>query len=337
VTLLYLFFRSVDVGAMATLLADVALLPLLPAIGVYFVGLWLRALRWKRLVAPFADVRTTRLFRVIIVGFAVNNVLPLRLGELVRMFLLRHSNGVPAAATLASILLERALDVVTLCGLMVVVSLFVPLDGWLAGVAGVSWIVVVGAAVGMAGVLLAPRSLLRWALELAVELADRFSRRLARLVRSFLGGVGAVGTVGAMAEVGALSMACWVAELGLYYFVMRAFSFDSGVLGLVAGMVAANLATIVPSSPGYVGTFDLPLQSALSDTFGVPSTLAGSYTLLTHALLLVPVVVLGLLVLSREDLSLRALGRGRVAARSERSPAEAAPVGALPEERGRWV
>jgi uncharacterized protein (TIRG00374 family) len=291
---------------------------LIPATAVYFVGVWLRAARWRLLVAPFADIPTSRLFRVIVIGFAVNNLLPFRLGELVRTFLLRRSHSVPVAASLASILLERVLDVVALCALIVAASMVVPLGGWLVGVVSFAWIVVGGAIVGLLALLIIPRSWLRHVLDLAVRLAGRFHARLADLVRSFLSGVGAIETPRAMLAVAWLSIACWVAELGLYYVVMLALSFDSGLPSLVVGMVVANLATVLPSSPGYVGTFDVPLQAVLTDAFGVPAALAGSYTLLAHVLLLAPVVVLGLLLLGRENLSLRALGRGRLELRSAR-------------------
>ncbi len=328
--LLVLFLRSVDVWAMVASITGVNPLFLLPGVAIYFVGVWLRAARWNRLLAPFAAVPVARLFCVIIIGFAVNNLLPFRLGELVRTFLLRNSNSVPIAASLASILLERVLDVVVLCGLMVAVSLLAPLSGWPAALASFSWLVVGCAAAGLAVLLLAPRTLLRWALDQAVRLAERLSARLGRLVGSFLGGIRAVETPRSMLLVGGVSIACWTAELGLYYFVMLAFGFNSGPLSLIAGMVAANLATVVPSSPGYVGTFDLPLQSVLADTFGVATATASSYTLVAHALLLLPVVLLGLVLLGREDLSLRALGQGRVELRSAARP-RAPSTQALPD------
>ncbi len=313
---MYVFLRTVDARAMMHALDTANLLFALPAVGVYFVGVWLRAVRWQLLVAPFADVGTGRLFRVIVIGFAINNVLPFRLGELARTFLLRHSNGIPIAATLASILLERVLDVVALSALLVVVSVAVPLDGWLAGLASLSWIVAGGAGIGLLVLLVAPRRRLRQLMDLAVTATDRKSGRLARLVESFLNGTRAIETPGAMVTVGLLSIACWVAELGLYVLLMIGFGFDSGVFSLVAGMVAANLATAVPSSPGYIGTFDVPLQSVLVDSFGVTAAVASSYTLVAHASLLVPVTLVGLLLLSREDLSIRALGRGRLELRS---------------------
>ena len=316
VALLGFFFWTTDVRSMGTPIREANFLFVLPAIGVYFVGVWLRAARWRLLMAPFAAVPTARLFRVILIGFAVNNVLPLRLGEIVRTFLLRRSHGVPIAAALATVLLERLLDVVALCALMTVVLYLVPLDGWVLVLGNATGLVTAGAAVALVVRLVLPRSTVHWLLDFAVSLADRLGNRVGALARSFLEGVRALEDARTVLAVGLLSVACWVAELGLYYFMMVAFGFDSGMLSLVAGMVVANLATALPSSPGYVGTFDVPLQRLLSETFGVPDALAASYTLVTHAVLLVPVVVAGLILLGREDLSFRSLTRGRVESRS---------------------
>jgi uncharacterized protein (TIRG00374 family) len=314
--LLFVFFQTSDLRSIAGAIGQVNWLSIVPAVGVYFLGVWLRAVRWRFLILPFAEIATARLFRVIVIGFAVNNVLPFRLGELVRAFVLRNSDGVPIAATLASIVLERVLDVVALCVLLALVTLFVPLDGWLAALGSVAWLGVACAGLGLAVLALAPRNLLRRLMDSAVAVASRPSEKLGRLAESFLSGMRAVETPRAMIIVGALSLACWVAELGLYYLLMIGFAFNSGILGLIAGMVAANLATVLPSSPGYVGTFDVPLQSVLSESFGVAPLLASSYTLFVHAALLVPVTIVGLVFLSWEDLSIRALSRGRVELRS---------------------
>ena len=314
--LLYLFLRALDPAQMVAAVREANLLMLAPATAVYFAGVWLRAVRWRWLVRPFATVATGRLFRVILIGFAVNNVLPLRLGEVVRAYLLRRSHAVPVAATLGSILFERLLDVVALCALLAGVSLVAQLDGWLAALAAAAWAVVAGSGAGVLTILLLPARLLDGLLGRAASVANRLSPRLSALIGTFLRGIRAVRSARALLGVAALSIACWTAEVGLYYFVMLGFGFDSGVPSLVAGMVAANLATVIPSSPGYIGTFDVPLQSVLSDSFGLAAPLAASYTLVTHAVLLVPVALVGLVLLSREELSLGALRRGEVVART---------------------
>jgi glycosyltransferase 2 family protein len=314
--LLAWFFYSQDLKGMGAAIRDANLAWIVPAVAVYFVGVWLRAMRWRILMAPFAPVPTARLFSVILIGFAVNNVLPLRLGELVRTFLLKRSHGVPIAASLATVLLERLLDVAALCAIMTLVLILVPLDGWVLALASFAALVAAGAVAGLLLLLVLPRALVHRLLDVGVLLAERLGPRVGALLRSFIDGVRALEDPRAVVSVGVLSVGCWVFELGLYSCMMVAFGFDSGVLSVAAGMVVANLATALPSSPGYVGTFDVPLQLLLTETFGVAEAVAGSYTLVTHAVLLVPVVVVGLALLGREDLSFRSLARGRVEARS---------------------
>ena len=285
---------------------------ILPAIGIYFVGVWLRAARWRLLMAPFALIRTERLFRIILIGFAVNNVLPLRLGELVRTFLLRQSHGVPIASTLATVLIERLLDVFALCGILTAVLLLAQPRGWLLAAAGTAATITAGGIVGLLIVLVVPRTLLERLFAFGIGIAGKIHPKLGSLARSIVDGLRVLEDGRAVLAIVPLSILCWAAELGLYYFLALSLNVNAGVLGLAAGMVIANLATVLPSPPGYVGTFDIALQGTLTESFGVPEVTAGAFTLLAHAVLLVPVVVAGLALLSWEDLSFRGLTRGRV-------------------------
>lgn len=317
------FLWTQDLGQLVAALVGVQPLWIVPAIAIYFVGVWLRAARWRLLMSPFAAIDTLRLFRVILIGFAVNNVLPLRLGELVRTFLLRQSHGVAIPSSLATVLIERLLDVFALCGLMTVVLIWAPLEGLILAVAGTAATVTAAGVVGLLAVLAVPRRRLEQLFTFGVGLAGRLHPRLGQLAASIVDGIRVLEDGRAILAIVPLSILCWVAELGLYYFLALALGLEAGILGLVAGMVVANIVTVLPSAPGYVGTFDLFLKTTLTESFAVPDALAGAYTLLTHAVLLVPVVVAGLLLLSWEDLSFRGLARGRVVQRDAASDAVA--------------
>jgi hypothetical protein len=107
---------------------------------------------------------------------------------------------------------------------------------------------------------------------------------------------------------------------------MLGFGLGSGPASALLGMAAANLGTMVPSSPGFVGTFDLPLQAVLTDMFRVDAAAATSYTIVVHSALILPVVVVGLVLLWREGLSL-----GEVSQRLRRSPVVSPSTGPAPE------
>jgi uncharacterized protein (TIRG00374 family) len=280
---------------------------------------------------PFAEVPTSRLFRIILIGFAVNNSLPLRLGEIVRTFLLRRSHGVPIASTLATVLIERLLDVFALCGLLTLVLVVAPsvgitLSGWVLVLAATGASVAAAGAVGLLLVALTPRSLLERLFTFGIGLAGRLHQKLGKLAASIVDGLRVLEDGRAVLQIVPLSILCWIAELGLYYFLALSLDLNAGWLGLIAGMVVANLVTVLPSAPGYVGTFDLALQGTLTEAFNVETTKAVAYTAVTHAALLVPVVIAGLLLLTREDLSLKGLARGRVEARDAAAATEAQPV-----------
>jgi uncharacterized protein (TIRG00374 family) len=114
------------------------------------------------------------------------------------------------------------------------------------------------------------------------------------------------------------SIIIWLAETVKYWFVMHAFGFSVPfwVLMLMNGIV--NLATTIPSSPGYVGTFDAPGIEILS-LFGVDRALAASYTLVLHAALWLPITLLGLWYMARESVSWRDIAQADKPAQAEKS------------------
>lgn len=301
--LLYVLFRPVDWGAVLGALLDANLLLLAPALALYFTGVWVRSFRWRLLLSPLARLPTGKLFRVVVIGFTANDLLPLRLGEIVRAILLARSDGVPVGATLATIVVERVLDGLVLCGFLALGWLLVPLNG----LERAAWL---GAALFLgatAGLWLATR----WP-ALALRLAERLLRlaplrlraRILRAVQAFVNGLAVVRRGRLFGAALLLSLLAWTLEAGLYYVVMLGFGLGVGPLAAVLGMAAANLVTLVPSSPGYIGTFHVALQRVLVELFGVGVDAATSYTLVVHAALIVPVVLLGLYLLWRSDLTL---------------------------------
>src|SRR5947209_5965792 len=105
--------RLVDLSAMGAALLAANWAYVVPAIGLYLLGLWARSLRWQVLLGR-PHIPSTRLFQALVVGFAANNVLPVRAGEIARAYLLGRWCKVPYADTLTSLIVERVLDGLTL-------------------------------------------------------------------------------------------------------------------------------------------------------------------------------------------------------------------------------
>jgi len=149
-----------------------------------------------------------------------------------------------------------------------------------------------------------PAPLLRLANLLLSPLPARPRDLSIQLLTSFVQGLTVLRRWQDTAAVAALSLVAWMLEASMYYVLMFSFPFKAQFLASILGTAVANLGTMVPSSPGYVGTFDLPLSAVLVGTFQIDGSLAASYTLLVHATLILPVVLLGLFFLWKDGLSL---------------------------------
>jgi glycosyltransferase 2 family protein len=321
VGLLVLLLRGVDPAALGAALgaADLRFLP--PAVGLYFGAVGIRSWRWRLLLPPGA-APTGVLYRALLVGFTLNNLLPVRLGEVGRAYLLGRWRGVPYGVTAASLVVERVLDGLALAGLLLASLLVVPAPGYVLGIG-----LLVGGlfAVGGAAVLLGATN--HAALTgLVTAASGRLPGRLGVAGKSlglgFVDGLRLIGGGGLLARLAGLSLLCWLCELSLYYVLMFAFPMPRSYgLAVLAG-AGANFATLVPSSPGYVGTFDGALTRLLVDTTGTSQEVALAYAVVVHATLFVPVVVAGALVLWRARVSLGQVGRavGSAAPRPAGSP-----------------
>jgi uncharacterized protein (TIRG00374 family) len=173
---------------------------------------------------------------------------------------------------------------------------------WLTRVAAVVFLAAVFAVLGLA---LAPKLTLRFAETAFRPFPPRLSSMAIKVIRTFEDGLRVLRSARDTALVLALSVVAWCVEAGMYYCLMQGFSFRPSYAAAVLGTAVANLASMVPSTPGYVGTFDAGLQAVLTGTFLVDASEALAYTTLVHAALILPVVALGLFFVWREGLSLR--------------------------------
>jgi len=300
--LLFLLVRNVDAAALGDALAsaDWRLIP--PAVGLYFVGAWLRSARWS-LLLPEHSVTTSTLFRALIVGFTVNNLLPIRMGEVARAYLLGRWCRVPYGATLASLVVERILDGLSLAALLLVSLAFVQAPGYVLAIGVLIAGLFIAGAVALALAAWRADAIPRLAAFLVRPLPERLGALGVQLAASFARALSLVHERGRLARLVALSLLAWCVELSLFFVLMPSFGIPPSLpLAFLVGS-AANFATLVPSSPGYVGTFDGALISVLRDTAGIASAPATAYAIIVHATLFLPVVVLGTLLLWRSHMT----------------------------------
>ncbi len=308
---LALLVRQVDLARMPALLLGTNYGLLAPALVAYFVAVWWRTARWQRLMASFSPLSARQLFRFVVIGYMANDLLPLRLGEVMRAYLIGERHRIDKAAVLGTVALERISDGLVLVALMAAVAVIAPIPSWVGGVLwGMAALFVVAFAM-LTVVALARDTALRWLGGFIARLPGRVRPLAASVVHGGVEGLSALRSARRLSAVGFYTLLAWLTEAVVFYAVGLALGVDVPIAAHLLAMSAANLATTLPSSQAGIGPFEYFCAQALV-VFGVDVSVATAYALLVHAVLILPVVLLGLGYLWREHLSL-----GQVVSRTE--------------------
>jgi uncharacterized protein (TIRG00374 family) len=277
----------------------------------------LRAMRWRYLLAPVKALSTQSLFSALLIGYAANSFVPAHLGEILRALVIGKKYGISASAALGSIVVERIVDVVSLIAVMAVVLMVHPVPDWVT----TSAILMLSAALLLCAVLVGGKrfeaqtaALVRTLLK---PLPDRIGSRIEALALNFLRGIVPLQSAAHYAAALVLSVAIWLCYAAVNYICLAAFGLVNAYslawyVGLVV-LVFTTISVVIPSTPGYVGTFHYLCQLALV-MFGVPASEALSFAVIAHLVGFVPVAVIGLICAHYEGVSLYrtvADGRGR--------------------------
>ena len=307
---LVLLFYKTDFAEMGRVLSQANYWYLVPAIGIYFVSLVFRTLRWHYLMRPIKPVSYSRLFSLVSIGYMANNLLPARGGELVRAYILGEREQISKTSILATIAMERIFDGLALLTFAALMLPWIPLAPWLQEVLRFAGAIFVGGLLVL--ILMSTRhgAVLRLAEPLLRRLPPRMAAKSHRLLDLFLDGIGILRSPRGALVVFGLSILSWLAEASMYYLVMFCFDIRQGLASTLLMTTTANLATSVPSSQGGIGPFEFFAARTLS-LFGVEAELANVYSLVLHITLLVPVTLMGLVFLWRENLSLAKLSLER--------------------------
>lgn len=305
---LFLFFHNVPLSGVHQALQQAEYLYLPGAVAIYFLAVVVRAWRWQLLLAPFQRFSIGGLFPIVVIGYMANDVLPIRAGELIRAWLLGRQGRCSASTVLATILVERTFDGLALLSFIFAFSLFFPLVPWLRQVLtwgavlfGGGLALLLGLGVWGAPALAAAQRLLR-------PLPLPWRERLGAWVALFGEGLRALRSPGRLVAVFVASLLTWATETAMYGMVGLALGLGLPLHPYFLVAAVANLSITLPSSQGGVGPFEYFAAQTLL-LFGVEAGLATAYVLVLHALLLVPVSLLGLYYLWFLHLSLKELSR----------------------------
>ena len=315
VALVALFLRQADLSAVARELSHAqpggVVLALLASIGTFVF----RTFRWQYLLLPAGHVPFGPALRATVIGFGANALLPGRVGEVIRPYLLARKAKLDPTATFATIVLERALDIITLLLLFALtVALLNPQFAVNDGqtLRAVQFGGLVAAAASLAGLVVA--FVFAGHAERVTLLTERLTRRLparasrlaVKVVSAFGQGFAVLRSPAALAGAFAWSLAVWLSIALTTWAMARAFGLDLPFAGTFTVLMFMAVGVSVPT-PGAVGAFHESVRLALVSLYAADNDRAVAYAVALHALSFVPVSAVTLLLVAREGLTLRGI------------------------------
>ncbi|MBN2492772.1 MAG: flippase-like domain-containing protein [Planctomycetes bacterium] len=320
--------RGTDFGAIGGALADANWWLCAPMLAAYALYYWIKAIRWRLLLQPMTRTTARAIFKPMMIGFLFNNLLPAHLGELVRMYLGARQLRLRKTQVLATIVLERMFDflsVVFFLGLVLIVGKDIPASLVSLGYA---------TAAGGLGFLAIAAVYIRWtpgflgalrALTLFVPRLARL-RGLAWLARAREGafhqlevgveGLYALKNPRLLAGVVATSLAQWACMGVSAYLAMRAVRLETRMSAAFVVLAATTFGVTLPAAPGFLGTIQAAFKVALLP-YGVSATAAFAASAFFHVPTYLAVTLPGLYLLRRTGYRLRQIQQEAEAAAGE--------------------
>lgn len=299
---LYLALSKIDFAKLPQVFKGLDLLYIFLALAISFLGWIVRSMRWYVLISPQKKVPLISLFSATCVGLAANNIFPFRGGDLAQAYFLGHREKISKSLVFSTVLMERLIDLFLLFLLFVFASFFFVMP---VQVKGLSLAIILAGVVGSVLVLVHFNEKIE---RLGGRILSIFSKGLAEkfsnLFRNFITGFQVFRHRRLVIQIGVSSLLLWLIYITTTYILFFSFHLNLTFIAAIFFLAVTAVSVMIPSSPGYIGTWEFFGTTALG-LLSVGKELALGFTLMHHAFSFIPITLLGLVFFVKEKVSLR--------------------------------
>jgi uncharacterized protein (TIRG00374 family) len=302
---LFATFRTVPFGRVLAVLGDARPEWIVISLGFIALAYTLKIYRWVTMLKGLGStVRLREAAVPFLGGVAFNNVLPFRAGDVIRVVAFQRFTGIPASGQIGTLVLERLLDLFVLMGFLFATITYLKAEALDAALLAGLKLAALAVAAGILLFIAAPgaiRLVVRWAEKRAPRLRPagdallRLSAAVATLSRPLL-----------VLRVSLISIFAWLAEGGAFFAVGQALGVAATPEAALLALSVGTLSTIIPSSPGYVGTFHYFTARTLVGS-GASEVGAAAFAILIHAILWLSITATGFCLLAISGLRRQAI------------------------------
>ncbi len=329
--LVLIFIFTVDLSTMLENLAGANYWLVALSVLLYQGSLIFRTIRWQVLLRHMKFVSLFHLYPVVVIGYMANNLLPMRLGELVRSYYLGEREGVSKVTVLTTIVVERVMDALTLLMFIALIAIFVPLAGVediIVGRIGIEWYTLAVLLSTPFVTVFCLFVLIAYYPERAARFLDRILDHMSVVVRKkfkimfvdLLNGLRPLSAGRTLVVLFVFSLPIWLLDAMLFFLIGLSFELNTMyaniwhmAIAMLLVTAISNIGGSIPAAPGGVGLFDLIAREVLVliPLGFVDRSVAAAYVAVVHVALVLPVILLGQVFLWNQNISFGHLLRNR--------------------------
>ena len=289
---LWLVTRNLHWSELKAILKEARVSYLFAGFFISLFSLWLRAVRWQVMLQPFQDLPAWALLRWQIGGIMVNNLLPLRIGEFARTYWASHKSSIPRTTVLATIVMERVLDVGTIAiiTILLFIVMKIPGDSPYLHIQTLALVAILGLALVFGLRALFKKKSLESRIQ---DLKPRLPAKAGYLVENFVSGLHVLKDKNEIMKLCLLSPLIWSVDIAVLALASRSLGLNLSWMQAGLTMGGLILGVMIPAAPGAVGTFEAGGVQALA-LMGFNKSIAFSFIAMLHAFQMSAMLVMGI-------------------------------------------
>ena len=292
--LLGLLVWRVDIREALETLAEGRYVYVAAALPIYTLSKLVDAYRWRLMLAKVGSAPVLGLFGVYLVSNMANNLLPLRVGDVIRVQVPARRWGLPRAGLTATVFVTESLvDGVAFVILLLIALAFLDVPGLPLGLV---WALIAAVSVGLVLAVAVSRLELRPGWEdrgWVAAVPSRLRRLLARTLPEFLAGLAILRDAPLAARTMAATFVAWMLETAVFWLFGLTFGLELGLADYLVIMVTANMIVAMPIAPSNIGPYEVATAEVVA-LLGVEGSLAAGFAIGSHLLNILWVGVTGL-------------------------------------------
>lgn len=293
---LYLAFKKVNTKEIGESLLNANLLYFAFAILITFFAFFLRSIRWKILLNPLKKLSLSMVFKATMIGFMCNYILPARAGEVVRAYLIGTRGNISKSAAFATIIVERVLDVFMLSFFTAIIVIFFPVPDWFKRT-GTTIVILNIVIFILLFIMPKKKSVFLKIIEKPLTIfGEKIKEKVKVLLSAFIEGLNILENRSNFFMAMVLSLGIWISTGFLFYVLFFSFPIRLPVYAAFLDMIILAFGIMIPSTSGFVGTFQFFVKEGLV-IFKVDPNMALSYSILLYISQFGLVVGVGLICL----------------------------------------